>query len=295
MSAPRQILPGVTYLVTRRCAQRQFLLRPSRTTNEVFLYVLAVASSRYGVALHGFCVLSNHYHLVVTDLEARLPAFHQLLDALVARALNAALGRSESFWAPNSYSAVVLATPEDIVDKLAYVWANPAAAGLVRSGREWPGLWSAPEAIGGEPLTIERPEHFFDPKGSLPGSAMLVLTIPPGFASAESFHEQARQALAARESRALDEHPDGFAGAQRVLAQSPASTPATAEPFGALKPRVASRDKWKRIEVLRRLKGFLCSYRAAWQERRAGNFGAIFPAGTYWMRIVHGAPCAEFA
>ncbi len=46
MTAPRQVLRGTTYLVTRRCAQRQFLLKPSKTTNEVFLYVLAVAVDR---------------------------------------------------------------------------------------------------------------------------------------------------------------------------------------------------------------------------------------------------------
>ena len=98
MTAPRQILPGSTYLVTRRCVQRQFLLRPSRNTNQVFLYLLALAARRFGMHIHAFCVLSNHVHLVVTDPDARLPAFHQFLDALVARALNAALGRWEAFW-----------------------------------------------------------------------------------------------------------------------------------------------------------------------------------------------------
>src|SRR5512141_3450550 len=134
MTAPRQILTGTTYLVTRRCFQRQFLLRPCATTNDIFLYVLAVAARRFGIAVHAFCVMSNHFHLVVTDPYARLPAFEQYLDSLVARAVNASLGRWESFWAPSSYSAVALATPEDIVDKAAYVLANPVAAGLVRRG-----------------------------------------------------------------------------------------------------------------------------------------------------------------
>ena len=39
MTAPRQIVAGAIYLVTRRCAQREFLLKPSRTVNQVFLYV----------------------------------------------------------------------------------------------------------------------------------------------------------------------------------------------------------------------------------------------------------------
>src|SRR5512133_826659 len=121
MSAPRQVLPGASYLVTRRCTQRQFLLRPSRLLTEVFLYVLALAAARYDVRLHAFCVLSNHYHLILSDPGANLPAFHQFLDALVARAVNASLGRWETFWAPDTYSAVRLLSPSDVVDKTAYV------------------------------------------------------------------------------------------------------------------------------------------------------------------------------
>jgi len=62
MTAPRRVLAGATYLVTRRCAQRQLLLRPSALVNEIFLYVLALAAQRYRVEVHGFCVLSNHFH-----------------------------------------------------------------------------------------------------------------------------------------------------------------------------------------------------------------------------------------
>ncbi|MCC6355521.1 MAG: hypothetical protein IT577_16655, partial [Verrucomicrobiae bacterium] len=40
MTAPRQILPGQLYLVTRRCTQRQLLLRPDETTTQIFLYTL---------------------------------------------------------------------------------------------------------------------------------------------------------------------------------------------------------------------------------------------------------------
>jgi hypothetical protein len=41
MSLPRQVLPGSTYLVTRRCTQRQFLLKPTRLTCQIFAYCLA--------------------------------------------------------------------------------------------------------------------------------------------------------------------------------------------------------------------------------------------------------------
>src|SRR5512138_289333 len=190
MTAPRQILPGAIYLVTRRCTQRQFLLRPSRIVSEIVLYVLALASSRYKVRVHAFCVLSNHYHLIVSDPGANLPAFQQLLDALIARAVNASLGRWETFWAPDTYSAVRLLSPGDIVAKTAYALANPVEAGLVASGSAWPGLWSAPERIGGDEFIAKRPKHFFDPKGGLPEQLALRLTVPPGFESVEQFRAE---------------------------------------------------------------------------------------------------------
>jgi putative transposase len=59
-----------------------------------------------------------------------------------------------------------------------------------------------------------------------------------------------------------------------------------------LNPRVAARDKWKRIEALSRLKEFLSAYRAAWTERRRGMQGVIFPAGTYLLRVLHRVECA---
>jgi len=262
--------------------------------NEVFLYVLAVAASRFGILVHAFTVLSNHYHLVVSDPGARLPAFQQFLGALVARAINAALGRSEAFWALKSYSAVSLDSPADVVDKIAYLLANPVAAGLVRSAREWPGLWSAPEHIGGEPFEIRRPEHFFDPNGSMPDQVTLQLTAPAGFDSAEAFRELLGIALAEREAQAVRDHQGAFMGAARVLAQKPTARPASRERRGKLNPRVAARDKWKRVEALGRLVEFLSSYRAAWKARRKGDTGVIFPAGTYLLRVAHGVPCVGY-
>lgn len=294
MTAPRQILPGTTYLVTRRCAQRQFLLRPSTTTNAIFLYVLALAARRFGVQVHAFCVLSNHFHLVVTDPYACLPAFEQYLDSLVARAVNASLGRWESFWAPSSYSAVALASPDDVVSKVAYALANPVAAGLVRRGREWPGLWTAPEQIGGAPLVARRPKVFFRPGGYLPDSVELELAPAPGWSN-EEFRSRLSSTLTDLEDiarRALASTGRTFLGIARVLAQKPWARPAPGEPRRKLNPRVAGRDKWKRIEALSRLSDFLAAYRAAWRTMRAGVKDALFPAGTYLLRVAHGVRCA---
>lgn len=295
MTSPRQILPGTTYLVTRRCLSRQLLLRPSASSNAIFLYVLALAARRFGVRVHAFCVLSNHYHLVVTDPGARLPAFGQYLDSLVARATNASLGRWESFWAPSSYSAVSLASPADVLDKAAYTLANPVAAGLVRRGRDWPGLWSAPELIGAAPIVADRPATFFRPNGYLPDQVELELTVPPGFDSPEAFRAQLAEALEWLEDRTRKDRGVAFLGRVKVLAQRPTARATSGEARRKLNPRVAARDKWKRIEVLTRLADFIDRYRMAWFARRSGRTDAIFPAGTYLLRIAHGVPCAQAA
>jgi putative transposase len=296
MTAPRQILPGTTYLVTRRCTQRQFLLRPSKSTNQLVGFLLAVAAERYHVDLHAYCLMSNHLHLVVTDPDARLPAFFQFLDGLVARSMNALLGHQENFWSSSTYSAVALQDPSAIVDKVAYVLANPVAAGLVRRGRLWPGLWSSPARMGAAALEFSRPERFFRRKGAtaLPDRASLRLLLPPGFDSPEHFRRAVRDALLLLEEAAaiaLAANHRGFLGLQRVLAQRPFAHPTRPEPRRALIPRVAARDPSKRILALRSLLHFLHAYRRALQDWFAGLSGVFFPAGTYLMRVRHRAPC----
>jgi REP element-mobilizing transposase RayT len=289
MTAPRQVLPGATYLITRRCLHREYLLRPCRQLNQIFAYVLAVAARRYGVEVHAFCVLSNHYHLVVTDPQARLPAFQQYLGAFVARAANASLGRFETFWAPHSFSAVTLGTPEDLIAKAAYTLANPVAAGLVKAGHLWPGLRSRPDSIGGT-IRLARPD-FFDKDGLLPEAIDLELRIPAGFRSTEDFRDQLQSELSRQEQEARQQ-TSTFLGVERVLAQSPFGRPKPGAPRRGLDPRIAARDKWKRIELLGRLKSFLMEYAEAlgiWRER---GVEPVFPAGTYLMRVAHGVSCA---
>ena len=160
MTAPRRVLPNRTYLITRRCSERRFFLRPDPQVTWIFEYLLAVACERHGIELHGFVCMSNHYHLVVTDHEARLPEFQQYLNSLLARAVNCARGRWEAFWTRDSYNAVELLDDTIVLDKLAYTLLNPVRAGLVGRARAWGGATSASMCFGGRRL-IARPSEFF--------------------------------------------------------------------------------------------------------------------------------------
>jgi REP element-mobilizing transposase RayT len=288
-------LPGTTYLVTRRCSERRRFLRPSALVNEIFLFVLALAARRYGLAVHAFCVMSNHYHLLVTDPRAQLPAFVQYLDAVVARAVNASLGRWEGFWASGtSFSAVSNSSSVDVVRKAAYVLANPVAAGLVQHGRDWPGLRTPPEQLGAAILTARRPAGFFRAKGSTPGSLDLELTVPPGFASAQEFRDAVAQEVRALEDetrRSFAANGRRFLGRAKVLAQDPLAHPAGAEPRRKLSPRIAALDVLERIEAIAVLKRFVCEYREALAKLRAGVRDVLFPAGTYRLRVELGVRC----
>jgi REP element-mobilizing transposase RayT len=92
---PRRVVPGVTYLVTRRCSERRFFLHPDPQVTWNFEYLLGVLAAKYGVEVHAYVVMSNHYHLVVTDVQGVMPDFQRELNSLLARSVNAFRGRRE--------------------------------------------------------------------------------------------------------------------------------------------------------------------------------------------------------
>jgi REP element-mobilizing transposase RayT len=294
MTAPRRIVRRATYLLSRRCTQREFLLKPSALTNLILKYVLAIAAERYSVLIHAACFMSNHFHLVVTDVLGNLPEFTRILDGIVAKALNSLYGRWENLWAPSSYSAVLLETPEDIIEKVAYTLANPASAGLVEHGRQWPGVWSDPWSIGGRGEWVERPGHYFS--ASMPDKERLVFSVPPGCGPAEAFRAKVIARVDEFEKAAAAERAaNGMTvlGVRRVMKQRHTERPRTYEPHRVLDPRVAARDKWKRIELLQQLVSFLERYHRAWEKFCGGNRKALFPPGTYLMRVRFGVACAS--
>lgn len=284
--------------MTRRCSQRLFLLSPSRLVNEVFLYCLAYAAQRHSIRVHAFCVLSNHYHLVVTDPRSELPGFMQWLDGTLARCLNAHHGRTENFFAPGSYNGADLTDGDDVLAKMVYTLVNPVAAGLVASADDWPGLRSSTLRGGPRTIVAKRPAFFFRKDGKLPDEVELVVERPEALRdlSDEEFGKLLDRAVRERQKEIQDEfRAKGatFLGRERVLRQSPFEAPGSRQRRGRLKPRVAAADKWRRIEALKQLREFLEAYKEALEKFCAGVRDVIFPAGTYWMRVHHGVRCFE--
>jgi hypothetical protein len=239
--------------------------------------------------------MSNHYHIVATDPLGTLPVFMHWLNEYAAKCLNSHWGRWESLWSPGSYSAVALPDAESIRERLVYTYVNPVAAGLVGDHRRWPGASSVAEGMGGPAQVIKRPDQFFRRRGPVPSEVRLRLVLPQALVG-DRWLEILRDRIRSRESEiraARAEAGRGFSGRRRVLRQAPFSTPLKAERRRGLNPRVATRDKWKRIESIQRLRYFLEQYREAWAAFVAGDRNVHFPFGTYAMRVQFGASCHD--
>ncbi|MBI5485913.1 MAG: hypothetical protein HY905_01130 [Deltaproteobacteria bacterium] len=279
-----------------RTLDRMFLLRPDDFVTRVFWFCLAYAAAQCNVLVHGFVCLSDHYHLVVTDPNGVLPVFMERLNTLLARALNAYRGRWECFFSPGSYSAVRLETPADVLDKLIYVLANPVSAGLVEHGAEWAGATSVGWRFG-ERREFERPGgRFFDAGGCLPERVGLTLAPLPGYDElpAGGLDELVRERLMARETEVREGFRVAgrlFLGMDGVMRFDPSDRPRTFEPRRGINPRVAARGRDERLGAIGRWVGFLREYREAWRRWRGGDHGAMFPFGTWLMRVRHRAAC----
>ena len=293
---PRPIIPGSTYMITRRTTQRLFLMRPSRQVNRCIRYCVAIAQRRSQIKLHAVVFLSNHYHIVLSDPHGNLPLFSEELNKLVARSLNCLHGRWENFWAGASHTSYVrLDHPSDVLRKMVYALTNPTAALLVANGKDWPGE----RLFQPGKYQAKKPDFFFRKEkdgGVLPDCADIAITAAPSAHSPSQAHSETKRAVAEKEHelrRLARESRKRFAGVQRIRAQSIHQSPATPPPRRGLSPRLACKDKWRRIEALVDLNWFYESYQECRKAFLAKETRVVFPMGTYLMVKQFGARVAE--
>lgn len=284
--SPRPVLPRQFYLITRRCTQRQLLLRPDPETNNAFTYCLIEAANRYRVEVLLPCAMSNHHHTVIFDREGRYPEFVEHFHKLMARSQNALRGRWENFWSSEQVCVVRLVDRETVMDKLVYTATNPVLDHLVDRVHHWPGVNGLVALLSGRSLRAQRPMHFFRKDGHMPEAVEMQLTIPPELGSETEVLAELRERVQAVEAaHEEDRRRTGgrVLGRRAVLRQSWRAYPSSVEPRRTLRPQVATRSKWARIEALLRNRVFIQDYmraRAAWLD----GVLVTFPPGTYWLR-----------
>jgi REP element-mobilizing transposase RayT len=295
VTAPRRILEGDTYLVTRRCTQRQFLLKPERYVTQLLTYVLAVAAAAFGIELHAAIFLSNHYHLVLTDPRRRLPLFVQQFNSLVARALNQHWRRSENLWSTQGVSVVRLVDEAAVWNALVYTITNAVKDGLVSDPSKWGGLRTTASQLPGLRKKALRPARFFRADGELPAEAELVFSRPPILRGLSDGAYRAQ--LTARVNAELDRIKlrrreagrKRFLGWKAVLRQAHHETPNTPAPGGKLNPTFATGRKAQRKVEREALQTWRQRYWECFEAWRNGRRDVSFPLGTWAMVELHGA------
>jgi hypothetical protein len=237
--------------------------------------------------------MSNHHHMVLTDPRGELPNFLRELHRLTAKAMNAAQGQWENLWAAEPCSAVELADDEDIIDKIAYVAVNPVAAGLVAHPEEWPGLSAWTEGV----MSATKPPVYFREHGECPEAVSLTV-VPPHWSHVRAPLARIRAAIAYKGMQAhrkIRIAGRSFVGRTAVLTGSFVRRAVSFEPKRVVVPTVAAKNPEARKTLLAIHKAFRAGYRRALDAWKAGVREMVFPFGTWWMRVHHGAGCRDQA
>lgn len=143
--AARVVVPGCTHHVTQRGNNRQDVFFADRD-REMFLRYLREAAERFSLHVEGYCLMTNHMHLVVTPQRAdSLPEALKRINQLYAQYVNRLHGRSGHLWQDRFFSCPL--DPDHVRRVLAYVERNPVRARLCRKAWCWP--WSSAGAHGG--------------------------------------------------------------------------------------------------------------------------------------------------
>ena len=139
---PRVVVPGIPHHVTQRGNYRQKVFYREED-RKLYLEMLREYARHYGVAIHAFCLMGNHVHLVATPHDRQgLARLLQRLHSEYARALHARLRRVGHLWQAR-YASVAM-DEKHLWAAMVYVEQNPVRAGL--STQPWDWRWSTARA-----------------------------------------------------------------------------------------------------------------------------------------------------
>jgi putative transposase len=150
---PRQVrieFPGAMYHVMARGDRREAIVRDDED-RRTFVRTLGQASERAGFRVHGWVLMTNHYHLLVETPEANLSRGMAWMQNAFTRRLNT----RHRLWGHvfgDRYKAIVVEPGNCYWAVLDYIHLNPVRAGMVtrRAGLE-SFIWSSLPGYGQEP------------------------------------------------------------------------------------------------------------------------------------------------
>ena len=147
MARPLRIeYEGAVYHVTSRgnAGQRIFLDDEDR---DVFLATFDETVARYGWICHAYCLMSNHYHLLLETPAPNLSRGMKLLNGVYTQRFNRHQKRYGHVL-QGRYKSILVEKESHLLELARYVVLNPIRARMVRSVRDWP--WSSYRATSGQ-------------------------------------------------------------------------------------------------------------------------------------------------
>ncbi|MFZ3129437.1 MAG: transposase [Rhodoferax sp.] len=137
---PRLTLPGYPHHVIQRGNNRQPIF-VTAADYEFLLELLDENARRFGVAIHAYVLMGNHFHLLVTPQTADgLPQMMQAVGRRYVRYFNDRQQRSGTLW-EGRYKSTVIQAENYLLACMAYIDLNPVRAGMVAQARDYP--WSS--------------------------------------------------------------------------------------------------------------------------------------------------------
>jgi len=137
---PRLTLPGYPHHVIQRGNNRQAIFA-SPADYQTLLDLLRINAERFGVAIHAWVLMTNHFHLLATPQTAdALPQMMQAVGRSYVRYFNDLQGRTGTLW-EGRYKSTLIQTDRYLLACMAYIDLNPVRAGLVAQAADY--AWSS--------------------------------------------------------------------------------------------------------------------------------------------------------
>jgi putative transposase len=159
----RIVYPGALYHLITRGNARQWIYRDD-SDRQLHLGLLEHTVERYGVRCHTYCLMGNHYHLVVETAQPNLPVAMRHFNGLYARHFNDRYNRCGHLFQAR-YRSILIESDEYLLNVCRYVVLNPVRAGICTHPADY--RWSSYRAIAGLEqapsfLTLDRVLNYFD-------------------------------------------------------------------------------------------------------------------------------------
>ena len=137
---PRLTLPGYPHHVIQRGNNRQAIFT-SPADYQTLLDLLRINAEKFGVAIHAWVLMTNHFHLLATPQTAdALPQMMQAVGRSYVRYFNDLQGRTGTLW-EGRYKSTLIQTDRYLLACMAYIDLNPVRAGLVAQAGDY--VWSS--------------------------------------------------------------------------------------------------------------------------------------------------------